>query len=223
MKINFHSLEFRLIAFVLAIVAVSNVALALIADNLSTSTVEATVHQLMDAVTDSAAGKIKGETERHFRVAETVAAMDFVRNTEVSTLEKCERLRAIAEISEDYENVAFYDSNGDSFTATGMPLHFADRLYVREALKGNRYMMEPAVSAVTGQFLQQYAVPVYDLNNSTKIVGVAVVNLYGESLSKKLADIHFGNQSDVYVISRTTGKTVASKDVKRVYDENGER
>ena len=221
MKINLHSLQFRLMALVIAIAAVSNITLAIVADNLSTSTVEDTVHQLMNAVTDTAVTDIKGDTERHFRVAETVAAMDFVRDPDVSLLEKCERLRAIAKISTEYENVSFYDSNGDSFTAGGMPLHFPDRLYVKEGLKGKHYMMEPGISPATGDFLQQYSVPVYDANNATKIIGVAVVNLYGESLSKDLADIHFGNQSDVFVISRTNGKTVASKDVKRVYEEKG--
>ncbi|MBR1403991.1 MAG: methyl-accepting chemotaxis protein [Treponema sp.] len=217
MKINLHSLQFRLMAMVIAITVVSNVTLAIVADNLSSSTVQETVHQLMNSVTESAVSKIKGETERHFRVAETVAAMDFVRDPNVSVLEKCERLRAISKISDDYENVSFYDADGNSFTAGGAPIHFPERLYIKEAVKGNSVMMEPAVSPATGEFLQQYSVPVYDYDNN--IIGVSVVNLYGESLSKKLADIHFGKQSDVYVISRTTGKTVASKDVQRVHNE----
>ena len=221
MKINFHSLQFRLIAMVIAIVVVSNVTLAFVADKLSTSTVEETVHQLMDSVTESAVSKIIGETERHFRVAETVAAMDFVRDSNISLLEKCERLRAVSKISEDYENVSFYDANGYSFTAGGAPIHFPERLYIKEALSGKHFMMEPAISPATGVLLQQYSVPVYDLNNANRIIGVAVVNLYGESLSKKLADIKFGSMSDVYVISRATGKTVAAKDLERVRnDEN---
>ncbi|MBQ8013612.1 MAG: HAMP domain-containing protein [Treponema sp.] len=219
MKINFHSLQFRLMAMVIAIVAVSNIALAVVANRLSTSTTQDTVRQLMDAVTESAVSKIIGETERHFRVSETVAAMDFVRDPEISVLEKCERLRAIAKISEDYENVSFYDADGNSFTAGGAPIHFPERLYIKEAVAGRHCMMEPSVSPATGVFLQQYSVPVYDLHNSNKVIGVAVVNLYGESLSKKLSDIQFGKQSDVYIISRATGKTVAAKDVQRVYSE----
>ena len=108
MKINLHSLKFRLILLVILIVAFSNVTLTLVANKLSTSTVESTVSQMMSAVTDSAVSKIVGETERHFRVAETVAAMDFVRDPHVSIKEKCERLRQVRKISEDYENVSFY-------------------------------------------------------------------------------------------------------------------
>ena len=216
MRINLHSLQFRLMAMVISIVVVSNVTLAVVADRLSTSTTEDTVHQLMDSVTESAVSKIIGETERHFRVAETVAAMDFVRDPDVPLLEKCERLRAVAKISEDYENVSFYDTDGNSFTAGGAPIHFPERLYIREAVAGKHYMMEPAVSPATGVFLQQYSVPVYDLNNPNRVIGVSVVNLYGESLSKKLADIKFGSMSDVYVISRATGLTVAAKDLERV-------
>ncbi len=219
MKINLHSLKFRLILLVILIVAFSNVTLTIVANKLSSSTVESTVKQMMSAVTDSAVSKIVGETERHFRVAETVAAMDFVRDPRISIKEKCERLRQVRKISEDYENVSFYDINGYSYTLYGDPIHFPERLYIKEGAKGNYCMMEPAVSPATGIFLQQYSVPVYDTNN--KIIGVSVINLFGESLSKKLSTIQFGNMSDVYIISRTTGKTVAAKDVKRVYsDEN---
>ncbi|MBR1535937.1 MAG: methyl-accepting chemotaxis protein, partial [Treponema sp.] len=219
MKINLHSLQLKLMVMVIAIVAVSNIALAIVADRLSTATVTETVHQLMEAVTDSAAGKVRGEVEKTIRMTDAVAALDFVRDSNVSLLEKCERLRALAKVSEDYENVSFYDNGGNSFTAGGAPICFPERLYIKEALKGERYQMEPAVSPATGVFLQQYSSPVYDLNNPNNIIGVAVTNLYGESLSKKLKDVHFGNQSDVFVVSRSTGKIVAAKDVQRVYEE----
>lgn len=217
MKVNVHSLKFRLIAMVFVIVVVSNVSLALIARSLSTDTVTATVHQLMEAVTDSAAGKVKGEIEKTVRMTDAVATIDFVRDPSVSLLEKCERLRALAKVSDDYENVSFYDNGGNSFTAGGDPICFPERLYIKESLKGNRYQMDPAVSPATGIFLQQYSSPVYDLWDDSKIIGVAVTNLYGESLSRKLADVHFGNQSDVFVISRISGRTVAARDVQRVY------
>ena len=220
MRFSFHSLQFRLMAMVIAIAVVSNVALTVVADNLSSSTVTDTVHQLLQTVADSAAEKVRGEVEKTIRMTDAVAAIDFVRDSNVPLLEKCERLRAIAKVSEDYENVSFYDNDGNSFTVGGAPIHFPERLYIKEPLKGNRYQMEPAVSPATGVFLQQYSAPVYDLQNSNRIIGVAVTNLYGESLSKKLANVQFGNASDVYVISRNSGKTVASRDVQRVYDES---
>ncbi|MBQ4379556.1 MAG: HAMP domain-containing protein [Treponema sp.] len=220
MKINFHSLQFRLMAMVIAIAAISNITLAIVAKNLSTTTITNTVHQLMESVTDSAAGKVKGEVEKTIRMTDAVAAIDFVRDPDVPLLEKCERLRALAKVSEDYENVSFYDVGGNSFTAGGDPICFPERIYIKESLKGNRYQMDPAVSPATGIFLQQYSSPVYDLYDSGKIIGVAVTNLYGESLSTKLKDVHFGNQSDVFVISRKSGRTVAARDVKRVYDDS---
>ncbi len=203
---------------VILIAIISNVALTIVATKLSSATVEDTVHQLMDSVTDNVVSKVTAETQKTFKVAETVAAIDFVRNPNVSILEKCERLRAIAKIDSDYENISFYDTDGNSFTAGGMPIHFPERLYIKEAVSGKEYMMEPAVSPATGVFLQQYSVPVYDYNN--KIIGVSVVNLYGEALSKNLSSLHFGEQSDIFVFSRTTGRTVAAKDVKRVYDDS---
>ena len=71
----FHTLQFRLIAIVVAIFAVSNVILVSVALKLSTSSTEKTVSNLLNSVTDSAAGKIKGETEKQFRMLEAIARL----------------------------------------------------------------------------------------------------------------------------------------------------
>ena len=60
----FQSLQFRLIAIVLVIFIVSNVIIVSVALGRSTASTSKTVSNLLDAVTDSAAGKIKGETEK---------------------------------------------------------------------------------------------------------------------------------------------------------------
>ena len=57
-------------AMVIAIAAISNITLAIVAKNLSTTTITNTVHQLMESVTDSAAGKVKGEVEKTIRMTD---------------------------------------------------------------------------------------------------------------------------------------------------------
>lgn len=78
-----HSLEFRLISIVLSIFIVSNVGLTFTAIRTSTTSISENVEKLLNAVTDSAAGKVKGETEKQFRMLNSLARTDFVRDSEM--------------------------------------------------------------------------------------------------------------------------------------------
>ena len=90
MKKFLQSLQFRLIVIVLTIFIVSNIILVSVSLNISTSTNEATVSELLNAVTDSAAGKIKGETEKQFRMITALAEMDVLKDESVPLIEKCQ-------------------------------------------------------------------------------------------------------------------------------------
>ena len=131
----FHSLQFRLVAIVVAIFVVSNVILVSVALKLSTSSTEKTVSNLLNAVTDSAAGKIKGETEKQFRMLEAIARTDFLKDENVPLLEKCQQLTRISKVSSDYENIGLYDLEGNSYTAAGQPIKL-QRAYIDAAKQG---------------------------------------------------------------------------------------
>ena len=214
MQLQFRSLQFKLMVMVLGIVVVSNVLMAVIADGLSSATVTETVQELMNAVTDSVSGKIKGETERHFRMVAALAELDFVKDDTISLEEKCRRLSAVRSVGTEYENITYTDSNGNTITAQGAATNLAGSAYIKQALSGNQCMTDPAVSSANGMLMQQYAVPVY--NRYRQIIGVVCASLYGESLSQKIEDIRFGSAPHIFVINRRTGAIVASNDIQYV-------
>lgn len=223
----FHTLQFRLIAIVVAIFAVSNVILVSTALKLSTSSTEKTVSNLLNSVTDSAAGKIKGETEKQFRMLEAIARTDFLKDENVPLLEKCQQLTRISKVSPDYENIGFYDLEGNSYTAAGQAIQL-QRAYIDAAKEGKNYIADPAINPVTNVLFQIYSVPVFGDNG--KPVGCVAANVMGDVLSKRIEQISFGtNESTVQVVSRKSGHTVAStvfdnvltfQDVNADSDEN---
>ncbi|MBR1536679.1 MAG: HAMP domain-containing protein [Treponema sp.] len=218
MKIKkfFHSLQFRLIAIVVTIFIVSNVVIVSTALNLSTSSTEKNVAKLLDAVTDSASGKIKGETEKQFRMLEAIARTDFLRSDEVSLQEKCKQLTRIAKVSSDYENIGYYDLDGNSYTAAGQQIKL-QRAYIDAAKAGQNYITDPAVNPITNVLFQIYSVPVRDDGGIP--IGCLAANIMGETLSKRIAQISFGSSdSHVQVISRKSGHTVASTDFNQVLE-----
>ena len=203
-----HRLEFRLISIVLSIFVVSNVGLTFTAIRTSTTSINENVDKLLNAVTDSAAGKVKGETEKHFRMLNAIAKTDFLKDSGLSLYEKCRQLTDIAKVSDEYENLGFYDLDGKSYTAAGAPIQLS-RVYIDAAKIGQTYITDPAVNPVTNILFQVYSVPVY--GHDDKPVGCLVANVYGEMLSKRIEQVSFGTfDSHLQVVNRKTGHTVAS-------------
>ncbi|MCR4823431.1 MAG: HAMP domain-containing protein [Treponema sp.] len=203
-----QSLEFRLISIVLGIFLFSNVIIVSTVMKLNTSSTTKTVNQLLDAVTDSAAGKIKGETEKQFRMLSSVARMDLLSDDNIPLIEKCQQLTRIAKVSSEYENIGFYDLEGNSFTAAGQKIQL-QRPYIEAAKDGKNYVTDPAINPVTNVLFQIYSVPVF--NSDNKPVGCIAANVFGDVLSKKIEQISFGqSDSHIQVVNRISGHTIAS-------------
>lgn len=210
----FHSLEFRILSISLSVVLLANVFLTFIAINFSTAANEFAVKQLVDAVSDSAAGKIKGETEKQLRTIKSLARADFILSPDVSLKEKCSQLTEIAKVSNEYENICFYDPNGNSYTAAGQRIQL-QRAYLDNAKAGKTTITDPAINPVTNILFQIYATPVYNADN--RYVGCIVANVLGETLSYKIAQVQFGtSNSSVMVVNLSTGQIVASTNLTDV-------
>lgn len=72
----------------------------------------------------------------------------------------------LKDLTGNYENLAFYDKDGNAITSDGRFMNFKDRDYFKIPMSGKEYISDPAFSAVVNKVLQYYAVPVYDFNNS---------------------------------------------------------
>ena len=96
----FQSLQFRLIAIVLLVFIVSNLVIVTVAMKLSTKSTNDSVDALLNAVSDSAAAKIKAEEEKNFRMLNAVALADFLRDDDLPLREKCAQLTRIAKVSD---------------------------------------------------------------------------------------------------------------------------
>ncbi len=208
------SLQFKLIAIVVFVFILSNAIFGIVSSNLSSTAISDTVEKLLASVVDSVVGKIKGETEKEFRMLEAVAEVDILKNPEAPLIEKCRQLSRISKISDDYENLGFYDLNGNSYTIDEVPIQL-DRNYIDAAKRGQKFVTEPAINPVTNILFQIYSVPVFGADG--KPVGCLTVNVLGEVLSNRLKDFEFGkSDSTVQVISRSSGHTIASNKFENV-------
>ena len=210
----FSSLQFRLIAIVTLIFLASSMVIVTVAMKLSTKSTNDSVDALLQSVAESASAKIKAEEEKNFRMLNAVARADFLKDENLPLKEKCAQLTRISKVSAEYENIGYYDLEGNSYTADGRPITLK-RAYIDNAAAGKTTITDPAINPVTNVLFQIYACPVYDDNR--KIIGCLSLNVYGDVLSKRIEQISFG-QSDTHlqVISRATGRTIASNNFEQV-------
>ena len=201
-------------AMLLSIVVLSNVAMEILASKLSTSTFSDTVHNLMDSTTENVESKIISDLEKTYRLIEGVAISDTARNPDIDLKTRCEMISEIKSINEIYENICYYDAEGNSYSAAGQAINMGDSLFFKETISGKRFVDEPAISRVSGDLLQHFCVPIYD--DSRSITGIIVANVKGDVLSKQISTVKFGNSSDIVVFNRTDGKVVASTKVEDV-------
>ena len=210
----FQSLQFRLIAIVTLIFLASNIVIVTVAMRLSTKSTNDSVDALLNAVAKSASEKIKAQEEKNFRMLNALALSDFLKDESLPLREKCAQLTKIAKVSDEYENIGFYDLDGNGFTADGRAINLK-RAYIDNAAVGKTTITDPAVNPITNVLFQIYAAPVYDDNK--KIIGCISLNIYGDVLSKTIESISFGeSDTHIQVISRTTGHTIASNNFEQV-------
>ncbi|MBP3741509.1 MAG: HAMP domain-containing protein [Treponema sp.] len=208
------SLQFRLIVIVLLILIASNAVNVTVAMKLSTSSTNASVDALLNVVAEIAATKIKDEEEKNFRMLNAVALADFLKDQDLPLKEKCAQLTRISKVSSDYENIGYYDLEGNSFTAAGDPIKL-QRAYIDNAKIGKTTITDPAINPVTNVLFQIYATPVYDDNHTP--IGCLTLNIFGNVLSDRISQIQFGNSdSHIQVISRVSGHTIASNVFEQV-------
>ncbi len=214
MKINFKSLQMKLSLLIVLIAAASNIIMMLVAKTISSSTVQSTVVDVMSSTTENVESKVLAELDMHFRMLEALSVTDTVQDLSMDLQEKCNRITAIKNIHSDYENICYYNADGDSYTADGQFINMKDSAFFKAAIAGNHFVDEPAVSKVTGFLLQHFAIPVKDPDGN--ITGIMVANIYGEALSQMISNVSFGKDSHITVVDRLSGKVVASTNLDEV-------
>ncbi|MCR4627275.1 MAG: HAMP domain-containing protein [Treponema sp.] len=211
----YESLKFKLTVVVSAIVLFSLLAQGFVSVRVSTRSVDDSIKQLLDSITDSAAGKIQAEVDKHYHMLSTIANFKYFKDTDTPLAEKSRQLTRLAKVhSTVYENIGYFTLEGEGFTAAGLPIKI-DRDYIRAGAKGERFIQDPTVNPVTNVLFQIYATPVW--GSPRKVTGVITANVYGESLSNSIKNIKFGSEKAfVKVINTTTGNVLASTNVEEV-------
>ena len=203
------SLSVKLLALFLTVILLANITIGIIAYRISSKGMTTTVHSLLTAHSEDLANQIAAINAKQFTALHFLAEQKFLKDETVSLQDKNFQLSEIASaMGKNYENIAFYDKDGNAVVADGRIMNFASRPYFQQAFNGKDFVSDPALSSVTNSVLQHYSVPVY--NSRRQPIGAIVMVISGNTIYDTIKNIDMGGGMHPSVINYKTKTTIAN-------------
>ncbi len=162
--------------------------------------------------------KVDGYIDREFSVIEALANLPQIKDSQVSMEDKCRLLGTMAQVNPEYISIGFYDANGHTLLPDGSILDDHTSEFFQFAIKGQKYVLRPVFSEVTGVLTTFFAVPVRSENQ--KIIGAVVSIVNAEYLANVVTHVVIGEASHPYLFSYADGTIISHADTQKVL--NGE-
>ena len=210
-KVKFRfTLRVKLLILFLTVLLAANLTIGMSAYKIASKGMTESVYSNIDEISQNVVEQISGINEKHFASIRFLANLTTIKDENRSLQEKTNELKGIVKaLGGNYENVAFYDANGDAITADGRIVNTKERPYWIEAMKGKDYLSIPTYSPVVDMVLQQYSVPVYNSSN-TKTIGAIVLLIKGNAVLDTIQNIDLGGGMHPSVIDYAAGVNIAS-------------
>ena len=203
------SLKTKLILLILAVIIVSNGAVAGIAFVTSKKSLEASVDSNLTSVASEIASLVNDDNEKVFSILRAMAAMPSIRSEDFSMSEKDGIISVSGQVLENCSGLSFFDEDG-SCLIDGWLVDCSKETYVQEYLKGHEYAGSPILVGTepNWQLMNFYSVPVYNQDND--LIGGVVAVMKGERLSEMVTNITVGKDSHPTIIDMATGAILGS-------------
>ncbi len=206
------SVSGKFIAILVSIVCFVNIGVGIIALKTATNVINKSSVTILNNVSENVANQLRDLNEKEFTFMEGLAAIPAICNPNIDIQEKCQILLSIAKRNPSkYQNIAFLDTEGNTYTDSGIKINLAAREYFSEAIKGKRYVADPTPNSVDNTVLQNFSVPV---TSDGKIVGVLISMTKGNYLEIITNKIDVGNGMHPLVINRSTGEIVGNTEIR---------
>lgn len=210
------SLKYTLITVTSALVLVISLSITGVAYYFGNDMAVKMAQEEMVLVNQNIGDLIKQYLTSEFNVLNAVAVQDKIQDDNVTLQEKAAFLTAIADLSADRIAYTICDLNGQGYNTMGQQLDMSDNPAFIQAAKGVPNISDPIDSDFTeGRKVIFYGIPVQD----TRTKGIKCVILLeknADALSSVVSSIVIGDTGGPFLISLTSGDTVAHKEYDRI-------
>lgn len=207
MKSHF-SLSKKITIMVTLITLVSSLFVGTISIILARKNLVQVSDQALLQAADSVAKQIEAFTESQFTLLEALSNVSIIRDDSVSLKEKCDALMTVVNMDKaTYENIAFYDTNGNTYKADGSTMSLKNSAYFQASINGKKYVAPPALNPHTNTVLMMFSIPVYNYNH--QICGVIVSIIKGNPYEDIIEKVEIGGGMHPVIVDLTTSLYIA--------------
>ena len=202
------SIKSFLIVVMAAIVVTVGALSIVIAYGFARSTAMQIIYDNLLSLADAVSTDIATQLDVEMAVLDVLATTDMIASPEQPLEEKAAYLTRARDIDPSRLNYTIVDMQGNGVNTDGARINLADRDYIRSVMQGNPCISDPLEDrGRPGSLIFGYAVPLRDERGNVQ--SALVLNKDARELSDILADIPIGKTGGCYIISNTTGNTVA--------------
>ena len=188
---------------------------ALLAYTFARNAAEDIIFSDMKVLASSVATQIEWAIENNLSTLNALALNDILADDTVSLSEKAASLVRYHDSDAGNIGVAVADTSGAAYTTDGVFVDMSAKMYFQQAVAGKSCVSDPMLSSDNPNSMSLiYAVPIR--NNSGSIIGVLCLERDANILSSLAGSITIGKTGSPYIISNTTGDTIAHADYNHV-------
>ena len=170
-------------------------------------------NHLIDKAEDTA-NIVNGRISSLFQFLERLARLPFLRNSNVSNLEKTKRLKLETKFKKTFINIHTVEKNGAFYFENGRTVSYSNEKWFLASKTGECYITEPFYDKVNNNaFVIRLSVPIY--SDKKVIVGVLYADIDGCWLADNIKDILVGETGYCYILDKN-GVTLADEEIECV-------
>ena len=207
-------LKFKIIIFVVLLINLAVIVLGLIARSELARSITKNTEQIMDLNAQKSARVLQDVNKKEFYLLESIAALPFIRDENISLEEKTAQLEAIPKSNPvHFENLAFYSEKGICIRPDGTYVDVSEVEFFQETLSGKRWVIDPLprsfmIEGDSDDTIMFYSIPVYSINNPRKAIGIISSIVNGSDVYNLSESILIGKDSHPTIISTKSGMVI---------------
>ena len=190
-------------------VIICSIAIGFLSIHVSRRALDKSIKNNLLEIGDRAAAEIKSINDAEFIMLHALAELPEIKSEDVSIAEKCAIFQGIVQKNPNkYENIAFYDTEGNTSLPNGVALQLKGKPYIEDPVRtGNYYIDDPRFSTVNDSILMFMSVPVY--NNYGKAIGCVVSVIRGDVLNEIAKGIEIIEGNHVNIVNTKSRQIIA--------------
>ncbi|MDO4507331.1 MAG: methyl-accepting chemotaxis protein [Spirochaetales bacterium] len=212
------SLKAKLLIIIILVVTISSFLISFNAIKKSKPAIESVANEYLSQVTKSVADGVISINSQEFKLIYALSKMELLRSDKYTLQEKQAQLASILSgLGDRYQNLAFYDKNGNAIRDTGELINLANRDYFKKAISGHEVLTDPTYSPISNSFLTYYGIPVNGYDN--KPIGALILIVKGNSIQNLIESIDVGGGNHPSIFNRSTKNVIARSEEETAIEE----